>query len=117
MITLRWVLGVSGALFAIGFIALALIGNAFRKSFGASALGPLTIILPAIALVLLVAATVAPTCKPLLHAAAISALGLIAYFLWEIFTHGEIPLWFAIAYLGLWLSYYWLALEQATLLP
>ncbi|MGC3956686.1 MAG: hypothetical protein QM813_01595 [Verrucomicrobiota bacterium] len=109
MNTLRWILGTIAVLFGGGFVALCLLGNAFRKSFGASEHGPLFVGLPLAALGLLLAAILAPSSKPLLHVAALAAAGLIGFCLWQIFAHGEIPLWFAVTYLGTWFGYYWLA--------
>ncbi len=109
MNTLRWILGTIAVLFGGGFVILVLLGNAFRKSFGASEHGPLFIGLPVLGLALLLAAILFPANKPLLHIAAVAALGLVGFCLWQVFDAGEAPLWFAIVYLGAWFVYYWLA--------
>mgnify|MGYP001567574712 CR=1 FL=1 len=117
MNTLRWILGTIAALFGGGFVLLALLGNTFRKSFGASEHGPLFIGLPVLGVALLLAAIFCPSCKPLLHIAAVAALGLVGFCLWQIFAEGATPLWFAVAYLAAWFVYYWLAAWRPVLRP
>lgn len=117
MNTLRWILGTIAVLFGGGFVVLVLLGNAFRGSFGASEHGPLFILLPVLGVALLLAGIVFPTCKPLLHLAAIAALGLVGFCLWQIVGKGEAPLWFAVAYLVAWLGYYWLAAWRVAVTP
>jgi hypothetical protein len=109
MNALRWILGTIGGVFGVGFVFLAIIGSGFRKSFGASENNPLLVALPVLGIVLLLAAIFFPTSKPLLHTAAAAALGLVGYFVWQIFKEAEAPFWFAIAYLAAWFVYYWLA--------
>lgn len=109
MTALRWILGVFAAVFAGGFVFLVFIANGFRRSFGASENGPLFIALPVLGLALLLAAILFPSSKPLLHCAAVAALGLVGFCLWQIFKEGEAPLWFAVVYLAAWFVYYWLA--------
>ena len=109
MTALRWILGLIAAFFGGGFVFLVVLSNAFRKSFGASEHGPLFIGLPVVGIGLLLAAILFPASKPLLHIAAVAALSLIGFCLWQIFAHGEIPLWFAVVYLVAWFIYYWLA--------
>lgn len=109
MNTLRWILGSIAVLFGGGFVLLVLLGNAFRRSFGASEHGPLFILLPALSMALLFAAILFPGNKPLLHLAAIAAVGLVGFCLWQIHAAGETPLWFAVAYLAAWFGYYWIA--------
>lgn len=109
MTALRWILGLIAAFFGGGFVFLVVLSNSFRKSFGASEHGPLFLGLPVIALGLLLAAIIFPASKPLLHLAAVAAFGLIVFCLWQIFGHGEVPLWYAVTYLVAWFVYYWLA--------
>lgn len=109
MNTLRWILGSIAVLFGGGFVALALQGNAFRKSFGASEHNPLLLGLPVAGVLLLLIAILFPSSKPLLHVAAVSALGLLAFCFWQICREGATALWFAVAYLTTWFAYYWLA--------
>jgi hypothetical protein len=109
MNTLRWILGSIAVVLGGGFVILVLLGNAFRKSFGASEHGPLIIGLPVVGVGLLLAAIFFPASKPLLHVAAVAALGLTGFCVWQITAKGEAPLWFAVAYLAAWFGYYWLA--------
>lgn len=117
MNTLRWILGTIAVFFGGGFALLVVLGNAFRKSFGASEHGPLFIGLPVLGLALLLAAILFPASKPLLHIAAVAALGLIGFCLWQIFSESAVPLWFAIAYLAAWFIYYWHAAWRITPQP
>lgn len=109
MNTLRWILGTIAVVVGGGFVILVVLGNAFRKSFGASEHGPLFIGIPVLGIALLLAAILFPSYKPLLHVAAVAALGLVGFCLWQIFSEGGTPLWFAVAYLALWFIYYGLA--------
>jgi len=107
MNTLRWTLGTIVVLFGGGFVFLVVLGKAFRKSFGASEHGPLFIGLPVLGITLLLTAVLFPSSKPLLHFAAVAALGLVGFCLWQIFSEGGTPLWFVVAYLVAWFVYYW----------
>jgi hypothetical protein len=117
MNTLRWTLGVIAVLFSGGFVILVLMANGFRKSFGASESGPLFIALPVIGMLLLLGGIMFPFSKPLLHIAAVAAVGLVGFCLWQIFSESAVPLWFAIAYLIAWFVYYWLAAWRAVPQP
>lgn len=107
MTTLRWILGMIAVLFVGGFVFLVLVANGFRKSFGASEYSPMFIALPVIGMLLLLGGVAFPFSKPLLHTAAVAAVGLVCFCLWQIFREGDAPLWFAIAYLAAWFVYYW----------
>lgn len=109
MNALRWTLGSITALFGAGFVFLMIVGNGFRKSFGASQTGPLVVVLPLLGFLLLFGAILFPSSKLLLHTAAVAALGLVGFCLWIIFKEGDAPMWFAIVYLIAWITYYWLA--------
>ena len=109
MNTLRWVLGTIAVVGGGGFVILVVLGNTFRKSFGASEHGPSFIGIPVLGIALLLAAILFPSYKPLLHVGAVAALGLVGFCLWQIFSEGGAPLWFAVVYLALWWVYYWLA--------
>jgi len=117
MNTLRWMLGSIAVVLGAGFVILVLLGNAFRKSFGASEHGPWFIGLPALGIALLLSAILFPSSKPLLHIAALAALGLAGFCLWQIVGEGETPLWFAIAYLVAWFVFYGLAAGRGTTQP
>jgi hypothetical protein len=74
---LRWILGLAGGLFIVGWVLLIAMANSFRGSFGASenpvwkAAGPVVIA------ALLTVAVIYPERRLLLHAAAIAALGVL----------------------------------------
>lgn len=109
MNALRWILGSITLLFGGGFVFLMIVGNAFRKSFGASETSPLVIVLPLIGFALLFGAILFPGSKALLHTAAVAALGLAGFCLWIIFKESAPSMWLAVVYLIAWFAYYWLA--------
>jgi hypothetical protein len=106
MNTLRWTLGVISVLFGSGFVALFVVSNGFRRSFGASENNPLLVILPLAAVGFLFAALVWPMNKPLLHAGAVAAVALVAFCIWQIISEAATVLWFALIYLALWFVFY-----------
>ncbi|MBX3747448.1 MAG: hypothetical protein KF833_19235 [Verrucomicrobiae bacterium] len=107
MILLRWVLGLIAAGLGGGFLFLIVLSNAFRKSFGASTHGLLFAGLPVVALGLLLGAVVLPGNRMLLHVAALAAVGLVSFCIWQIVTESAVVLWFALAYLAVWFVFYW----------
>lgn len=112
MNALRWMLGIIAAVFGGGFVVLVVLANAFRSSFGATEHGPWFIGPPVVASGLLLAAILYPSSKPLLHSAALAALGLASVCLWLILAQGETSLWFALVYLATWFLYYGLAVGR-----
>lgn len=106
MLAFRWILGLLAVGLGGGFVFLVLVGNALRRSFGASPNGPYVPVLPLLAILLLIAALIAPHCQPLLHLAAIAALGLAAACVWQIVTDAAVVLWLGVAYLALWFAFY-----------
>jgi hypothetical protein len=117
MLALRWLLGLIGVGFAGGFLLLAVLGNAFRQTFGASPNGLLFIGAPLLALGLLLAAVLAPHWRPLLHLAAAAALGLAAFCLWQIVAEAAVVLWLGLLYLALWGWFYWNAAWGTAAVP
>jgi hypothetical protein len=106
MIALRWILGAVIVLLIGGFLFLFMVASGFRKSFGGSENNPLLAILPVAAAVLLLAGLLLPANKPLLHAAAVAAVGLIGFCVWMLIREAATVLWFGIFYLCVWLVYY-----------
>jgi len=109
MITLRWILGAVIVLLISGYLFLFMVASGFRKSFGASEIHPLLAILPVAAAGLLLAGLLLPANKPLLHVAAVAAVGLIGFCVWMLIREAATVLWFGIFYLCVWLVYYGLA--------
>jgi hypothetical protein len=109
MITLRWILGAVIVLLIGGFLFLFMVASGLRKSFGASENHPLLAILPVVAAGLLLAGLLLPASKPLLHAAAVAAVGLIGFCVWMLIRESATVLWFGLFYLCVWLVYYGLA--------
>jgi hypothetical protein len=113
MLALRWLLGAVIVVLGGGFLLLCVVASGFRKSFGASELGPLIVILPIVALAILFSGVLFPHARALLHVGAISAVGLIGFCIWQILTESAIILLFGIAYLITWLAFYWLTISKS----
>jgi len=111
---LRWILGGLIVLLGGGFIVLNLVAGGFRKSFGASEVNPLITLLPLVAMALLLAGLIFPASKPLLHAGAVAAVALIVFCVWQFIAESATVVWFAIAYLLVWLAFYWCAAWRTT---
>jgi hypothetical protein len=103
---LRWILGTISVLFGGGFVALFVISNGFRRSFGASENNPLLVILPLAAVALLFAGLVAPSNRILLHVGAVAAVALVAFCVWQMITESATVLWLALLYIALWFVFY-----------
>lgn len=84
-----------------------MVANGFRKSFGSSAINPALVALPFLAAAVLLAALIAPSNRLLLNVAAVSAVGLIGLCIWQLIADSATVMWWAIAYLLLWLYFYW----------
>jgi hypothetical protein len=106
MNTLRWILGTVSVLCGGGLLALFVVSNGFRRSFGASETNPLLVILPLAAMVVLFAGLVVPSNKVLLHVGAVAAVALVAFCIWQMVTESATVLWFALMYLALWFVFY-----------
>lgn len=113
MNTLRWILGAVLVLVGGGFVVLSVIGGGFRKSFGASPVGPLVTLLPLLGMALLLAGLVWPSARLLLHAGAGAAVVLTGLCVWQIVAESATILIAAILYLALWLVFYWQAAWRA----
>jgi hypothetical protein len=111
MTTLRWLLGSVIALIGAGTIALFVLGDGFRRSFGASANSLFMLLLPLAGGALMLAALIAPGHRWLLHLAAIAAVALAGGCLWQIFTEAATVLWLVLALLALWFVFYSMALR------
>lgn len=70
MVALRWVMGLILVGMGTGFFILTMVSNGFRKSFGASEINPLLLILPIAAMLILLAGLIAPSNRVLLHVGA-----------------------------------------------
>lgn len=81
MIGLRWTLGIVSVLVGVGWLVLAVLGNSFRSSFGASSVDLLTRVGPVIVMALVVASVAIPGTKMLLHVTAVvvaaACIGLV----------------------------------------
>ncbi|MBI4911479.1 MAG: hypothetical protein HY823_01975 [Acidobacteria bacterium] len=108
MTGLRWFLGITAAAGAAGWLAIALLGNEFRRSFGASGTDALTALAPPAAMLLALATVLLPAYRGLLHASAVlfalASVGLV-WVLRESLFVGICGL----SFLALWFIYYWRA--------
>ena len=103
---LRWALATVTALVAVSFVALLVFADGFRRSFGASANGPLTIGVPLAVMLVVLASLLWPGQRMLLHVTAAVVLGLAACSVWvlgESAFLGTAGLLFS----GLWSLWYW----------
>lgn len=106
MNTLRIVLGTILVLVGVGFTALVVFGRGFRSGFGASDVHPLVVLLPYAGMALLLAGLIFAGHRPLLHVAAIAAVGLVGYCVWQIVSESATILWFGLIFLALWFVFY-----------
>ena len=108
MLALRWVLGITLGLLAGSFLTLFLLGNVFRRSFGASDINPVLALVPLLAGGVLFASLVFPGMRPLLHLAALAAIGLTGFCLWQLLAESAPVMVFGLIYLAAWFLYYWM---------
>lgn len=111
---LRWTLGLLLGALGAGFLVLITVANGFRKSFGSTAINPVLVALPFVAAAVLLAALIAPTNRLLLNVAAVTAVGLIGLCIWQLIADSATVMFWAIAYLLLWLYFYWRTVNPAT---
>lgn len=83
---MRVILGAVAGLVGVGWLALALLGDSFRRSFGASGTGARVVMLPPLAALLLLLPLLLPGQRGLLYLGAVTA-GLLA--LWGAWTLRE----------------------------
>ena len=106
MQTLRWILGIMTALSAVGLLALVVLGNGFRRSFGASGNGGAKVALLLLLQGALLVSIATPEWAWWLHVSAVGMAGLIVGCLWvcreSVFVGTT-----GLAYCGLWICYYW----------
>lgn len=106
MNTLRWLLASATALVTIGFVALLVVADGFRRSFGASENGPWMIGLPLTVMLLLLASLLLPGQRVLLHVAAATALALAGASVW-VLRESVFVGTTGLLYSGLWGIWYW----------
>lgn len=112
MNTLRWVLIIATAATLIGFIALLMMADGFRRSFGASEHGPLFAVLPILMGLVLLCALILTEPQVLRHVAAVMALILAGLSIW-VFRETAFIGSLGLIYSGLWGLWYWQAVWHA----
>lgn len=102
---LRWALGAVSVVVGVGWLALGFLGNTYRSSFGASAVGLLTRAGPVVVTGLVLASVAIPSNRVLLHATAVvvaaGCVGLVLVLRESIFV-GTVGL----AYCAAWFVFY-----------
>jgi hypothetical protein len=111
MQTLRWILGGIAASVGVGYVALVLFADGFRRSFGASSNALMTLFVPPAVCVLLVASILLPGQRLLLQLTLVVVVALLAGSLW---LFREAPL---ISAAGMCYAVAWLLYGQAQLRP
>lgn len=106
MNALRWVLAAVTATVTVGFLVLLAWADGFRRSFGASANGPLVAGAPLGAMLVVLASLLLPGSRPLLHVTAAAVLALAASSAWLLreapFLGGT-----GLLFSALWSLWYW----------
>ncbi|HKH90890.1 MAG TPA: hypothetical protein VKA54_03750 [Gemmatimonadaceae bacterium] len=105
MLGLRWTLGIITAVAALGLFGLAVTGGRFRRSFGASDSGVMTV-LPVLVGAVVVASLLWPERRPLLHAVAVLMVGIVMGAVF-IARHASVAATVAIVYASAWLFLYY----------
>jgi hypothetical protein len=103
---LRWILASATAMVAMGFVALLVVADGFRRSFGASENGPFTVVLPVTGMLVFLASLLWPGQRMLLHVAAAMALALAACSVWILRESVFVGV-MGLLYSGLWGAWYW----------
>lgn len=114
MIALRWIMGLLLVATSGGFIALTQFSRGFRRSFGMSPLSPLIQVLPLACAALLLAGLIIPGNRTLMHMGAAAAVTLIGFCVWQAFAEKAVVVWFGVAYMLVWLWYYWRSVHAAS---
>jgi hypothetical protein len=104
MLGLRWTLGFATALAALILFGLALVGGNFRRSFGASDSGIMTV-LPVLVGAVVMASLLWPERRPLVHAVAVLMIGILMGAVF-IARHAAVAATLAIVYASAWLVFY-----------
>lgn len=109
MHALRWTLGSVTTFVVIGFIALVVFGNGFRRSWGASDNSALNVGLTVAVMLALVASIFLPPHQLVLHSVAVVVVALLGSSLW-MFRESAFVGTFGVIYCALWFAYYHQAL-------
>ena len=105
MLGLRWTLGIMTAIAALALFGLAVVGGSFRRSFGASDSGIMTV-LPVLVGAVVVSSLLWPERRPLLHAVALLMVGILMGAVF-IARHASVVATLAVVYASAWLFLYY----------
>ena len=103
---LRWTIGIVTALVAAMWVALAVLGDGFRRSFGASENAPWMFFAPIVVGALVIASVMSPERRTLLHVVAVLMVALCLGSLW-LARETMFVATMGVLYTGMWLTYYW----------
>lgn len=107
---MRWILGGIAATVGVGWTLLAVLGDSFRRSFGASGVGPLVMALPPAGALLLLLPLLLPGQRGLLHLGAVTAALVAVWGAWTLRESVVVGL-AALCYAAAWLLHYRLVLR------
>jgi hypothetical protein len=107
----RWLVGGIAGVIGVLWIALAILGDSFRRSFGASPTAAWKFVVPLAVMVVLIVSAMIPSNRTFLHVTLVVVVALVLLLLW---IARETPLTTAmgLAYCALWVWYYWMATRQ-----
>ncbi|MBL9140038.1 MAG: hypothetical protein JNK85_29465 [Verrucomicrobiales bacterium] len=108
MNALRWFLLIVTALGLAGFLGLVVLGEGFRRSFGASGNGALKITVPALVMLLLLLSLLLPGHRWIGNCAAIAALVVACGSVWVMRESSFVGLT-GILYVAAWFAFYWMS--------
>lgn len=105
MNTLRWILGSATVLLTLGFWSLLLIGDGFRRSFGASENSGWKVAVAVVIQIALVGSIAFPTHRAMMHASAAVILAVAVSCLWVLRESAFVGT-SSLAFCALWTAYY-----------
>ena len=103
---LRWTIGIATAVIAALWVALAVLGDSFRRSFGASENAPWMFFVPIAVGALVIASVMSPERRTLLHVVAVVMVLLCLGSLW-LARETMFVATLGLLYTGMWLTFYW----------
>jgi hypothetical protein len=111
LLPLRWILGTLAGAGAVGYLALVLLADGFRRSFGASPNAAWKVVVPLAVCALLCASVLLPGQRALLHVTLVVVMALLAGSLW-LFREAPLVSLGGMCYAVTWLLYYLQAIRR-----
>ena len=110
MTALRWILGLVTALMTAGWLVLIVLGDSFRRSFGASPVEAATAGVPLLVFLLVLGTVLRPSTRWLLHVTAV-ALAAVAIACLGVLRESVPTAMTCLVFCALWFLYYRRALR------